>query len=201
MRRLRSMCLSLLVCPALLVTARTACGQRAPLVGTVSRGAIGPAVQQPAPIGGLRTVPLSSARIDGSTQGRPVRSGDVYLPYDARGWRVADAPLPRGLAVESSDDRRTSLAAPRWIPTYERPRWVRDSAAADSPLWRSLIVTDVVCDFAGNCVERSQRVRAGWIARCDCYAFADGLNRVWRVEDRLPTRATPLAPSTRSQRH
>jgi len=25
-------------------------------------------------------------------------------------------------------------------------------------------------------------VAARWVARCGCYAFADGWNRVWRVE-------------------
>jgi hypothetical protein len=146
--------------------------QRAPLVGTVAPSAIGPAAPQPAPIGGLRTTPLPSGRAPGS--GTTVR-----------GWadlRVIDAPLPRaGVVIDPAE--RAPLR-PQWTPTYEKPTWVRDSTAEPSVMWRSLIVRDVVCNLAGSCTPRTSRVRAGWIARCDCYAFADGLGRIWMVERR-----------------
>jgi hypothetical protein len=70
------------------------------------------------------------------------------------------------------------------MPSYAPPRWVLDSTAPASPLWRELIVTEVWCSVVGACLERPQRVRARWIARCDCYAFADAWNRVWRVAER-----------------
>ncbi|MBY0491644.1 MAG: hypothetical protein K2R93_17530 [Gemmatimonadaceae bacterium] len=157
---------------ALLCISSRAAAQRPPLVGTVAPSAIGPAVPQPAPIGGLRTTPLPSGRAPGTGAA-------------LRGWadlRVIDAPLPRaGVVVEPAE--RAPLR-PQWTPTYDKPTWVRDSTAEPSALWRSLIVRDVVCNFSGSCIPRTSRVRAGWIARCDCYAFADGLGRVWMVERR-----------------
>lgn len=101
-----------------------------------------------------------------------------YLPY-----RVANAPLARaGVAVSApvAPDR-----APRrltWTPTAEKPRWIIDSTLSPVQSQRDLIVTDIVCNFAGSCHERRQRVAARWVARCGCYAFADGWNRVWRVD-------------------
>lgn len=151
--------------------ARRAEAQRAPLVGAVGASAIGPAAPQPAPIGGLRTTPIG-----GSTPGTGER---------LRGWpsvRVIDAPLARGGVVTT--DAPPAPLRPQWTPTYEKPTWTRDTTAEPSPLWRALVVHDVVCNFAGSCVPRTSRVRARWIARCDCYAFADGLGRVWMVERR-----------------
>jgi hypothetical protein len=174
--------------------------QRAPLVGSVSPSAIGPAAPQPAPIGGLRTVPLSSGAIpsgaspSGGLRGGSRRGAASTLGYD-RGLRVIDAPLPRGLGSASSTNGEPSIAAPRWLPTYDKPRWVADTTAVASPLWRSLIVTDVVCTPAARCQERTQRVRATWMARCDCYAFADGWSRVWRVGTRTRSPVQTRTPS------
>lgn len=159
------------VAVSLLATAVDADAQRAPMVGSVGASAIGPAAPQPAPIGGLRTTPL----------GRSAPGADERL----RGWplaRVIDAPLARAGVVTT--DAPAAPARPQWTPTYEKPTWTRDTTAEPSPLWRSLVVHDVVCNFAGSCVPRTSRVRARWIARCDCYAFADGLGRVWMVERR-----------------
>lgn len=156
---------------AMLTLSTGAAAQRAPLVGGVSPSAIGPAAPQPAPIGGLRTTPLT---------GRSPGTGEP-----ARGWanlRVIDAPLTRAGVVTS--DAAPAPLRPNWLPTYDKPTWTRDTTAEPSALWRTLIVRDVVCNFAGSCVPRTSRVRASWIARCDCYAFADGLGRVWMVERR-----------------
>ena len=69
-----------------------------------------------------------------------------------------------------------------WTPTAERPRWVLDTTVAPVQAWRDLIVSDVVCDAYAYCVDRVQRLRARWLPACACYAFADGWNRIWRVE-------------------
>ena len=163
---------------ALLATTTSVAAQGArPLGATVSPGAIGPAAPTPVPIGGLRTRPLASAT---PTPGRPRhdRVGTWLLS-------VADAPLARGgVVVNLSDNAYADADAIRfaWIPTAERPRWTRDSTVSPVQAWRDLIVTDVVCNGAGRCLERRQRIRAPWIARCSCYAFADGWNRIWRAE-------------------
>lgn len=116
---------------------------------------------------------------------RPVR----WIPSPATNgswvW-VADAPVTGGGLVVYGSDKAAVAAwtAPRvtWTPTAERPRWVRDSSLVPVQAWRDLIVSDVVCNHAGTCLERHQRVRARWLATCACYAFADGWHRVWRVE-------------------
>ncbi len=154
--------------------------QRPVLAGRVSPGAIGAAIQQPAPIGGLRTTPLSPR-----SDAEPVAVGR----RDSQRWlAVADARvLPYGVAVTPSGGPAAAApatTAPSWMPSYAPPRWVLDSTAPASPLWRELIVTEVWCSVAGACLERPQRVRARWIARCDCYAFADAWNRIWRVSER-----------------
>jgi hypothetical protein len=188
------------------MTATDSSAQRAPLVGSVSPGAVGPAIQQPAPIGGLRGVPLSSARrvqgvrvvetrFSDSAPGN-ARNRRPGLPWGFdRGVRVLDAPLPRGLATGGGYAGDAATLAPRWMPSYDAPRWVPDSTAAASTLWRDLLVTDVVCSIAGACRERTQRVRARWLARCDCYAFSDGWNRLWRVGERPRAPEATRAPS------
>ncbi len=138
----------------------------------------GPVVPKPSNIGGLPTVPIPSTGM------RPTR----WIPSPATNgswYWVADAPvLNGGVVVYGNDDATTVYYAPRerWVPTAERPRWVRDSTAEPVQAWRDLIVTDVVCNNGGTCLERRQPIRARWIARCACYAFADGWNRIWRVE-------------------
>lgn len=151
--------------------------QRPVLAGRVSPSAVGAPVQQPAPIGGLRTTPLSPR-----SDAEPVAVGRRDSP---RWLAVADARvLPYGVAVATSGvtpAHAPAAHAPAWMPSYVPPRWVADSTAPSSPLWRDLIVTEVWCSVAGACLERPRRLRARWIARCDCYAFADAWNRIWRV--------------------
>jgi hypothetical protein len=152
--------------------AASAQAQRTPIVGRVGASALAPATPQPAPIGGLRTTPLGG--------GSPPGTGTP-----ARGWsnlRVIDAPMPHSGVVVT--EPTAAPLRPQWMPTYQKPTWTRDSTAEPSTLWRSLLVHDVVCNFAGSCVPRTSRVRAMWVARCDCYAFADGLGRVWMVDRR-----------------
>jgi hypothetical protein len=150
--------------------------QRPVLAGRVAPTAVGPAVRPPAPIGGLRTTPLS-------------RGAPADLLVRRQGWplgwtNVADArALPYGVTV-TAPASPPAVSAPAWIPSYAPPRWVADSSAPASPLWRDLIVTEVWCTMAGACVERPQRVRARWVARCDCYAFGDAWNRIWQVGTR-----------------
>jgi len=97
---------------------------------------------------------------------------------------VADAPLVRAGVVVSPASPAPDRAPRRltWTPTAEKPRWVIDSTLTPVQLQRDLIVTDVVCNYNGACRERRMRVAARWVARCGCYAFADGWNRVWRVD-------------------
>ncbi len=159
-----------------------AAGQRAPLVGTVAPGAVGAPAPTPVPIGGLRTQPIPGAGVRGpqGTGVSPVRGrfapGVVPLA-------VADAPvLPRGVVVHSDPPTVDEGGGLYWTPTAQRPRWVQDSSVVPVQAWRDLIVTDVVCNPAGACRDRQQRVRARWIAACACYAFADALSRIWRVE-------------------
>lgn len=142
-------------------------GQSRPLVGTVGPQAFGPPAPTPRPIGGLASRPIP--------RGAP-RVG--YLPY-----RVADAPRSFGGVAVSTPSAPTG--APRrlsWTPTAEKPKWVIDTTLTPVQSQRDLLVTDVVCNHTGACRERTQRVAARWVARCGCYAFADGWNRVWRVE-------------------
>jgi hypothetical protein len=140
----------------------------APMVGTVSRQAFGPPAPTPTPIGGLKTRPIP-----------PEDIGRVSRPFG-----VADGPLTRGGVVVSAAPTVPDRAPRRlmWTPTAEKPRWVIDSTLSPVQLQRDLIVTDVVCTYSGACRERRQRVAARWVARCGCYAFADGWNRVWRVD-------------------
>lgn len=147
--------------------------------GMRTRPPSGPVVPRPSNIGGLPTVPIPS------TGRRPT----LWIPSPATGgswYWVADAPvLNGGVVVYGTDENgMTPYRAPReiWIPTAERPRWVRDTTVAPVQAWRDLIVSDVVCDNYGYCVDRVQRIRARWMATCACYAFADGWNRIWRVE-------------------
>lgn len=146
-----------------------------PLVGTVSPRAVGPAVQQPAPIGGLRTVPLGSRAPEPLRQHRGRRGFHGVVPL-----RVIDAPLVRGGAVVVYDGEPDPRL--RWRATADRPSWHVDSLAPRVDAWRDIIVQDVICADTGLCLERSTRMRARWSAFCACYVFADGMNRVWRVE-------------------
>lgn len=157
----------------------------APLQATVAPGAVGKPAPTPAPIGGLRTSGSVSAnratRTAGATVPR-VRSprvfgGTVLLS-------VPDAPYSHGAVVVTSSDASSLYFDRRamWSPTAAPPRWRRDTTEMVVDAWRDLIVSDVVCNGVGDCRDREQRVRARWIARCGCYAFADVFNRVWRVE-------------------
>ncbi len=158
-----------------------------PLVGTVSPRAIGAPAPTATPVGGLTTRPIPPAGARGArgtgvsvVRGAERLGGVIPLA-------VADAPnITRGVVVSPPDDRAWNPAVARayWTPTAERPRWVRDSSVAPVQAWRDLIVSDVVCNPVAVCLERQQRVRAPWIAACGCYAFADGLNRIWRVDRR-----------------
>ena len=147
------------------------------LAGSVLARPSSPVVPTPAPIGGLRTRPLGA--------GTPA-SGVNRIPLGSTVWySVADAPvLHGGIVVNAPRNAGSRLnAAPVvWMPTTEPPRWTRDSTLAPVQAWRDLIVTDVGCSGLGECVERRQRVRARWVAGCRCYAFADGWNRIWRVD-------------------
>jgi len=150
-----------------------------PTVGSVSPQAIGRPLQQPAPIGGLRTTPIGSER-PGSAPEKPRLRGHPFGGHFVP-LRVVDAPLLRGGAVVLTEPQ-SPFARATWIPTADRPRWHVDSLAPRVDAWRDLIVADIVCDGAGTCIERRSRVRARWSAYCSCYLFADALNRVWRVE-------------------
>jgi hypothetical protein len=167
---------------AAFVPVMAAVGQRAPLVGTIAPGAVGAPAPTPVPIGGLRTQPIPGAGARGprGTGVTPIRGrfapGVVPLA-------VADASvLQRGVVVQAEAPPNGPGASPYWTPTAQRPRWRQDSSVAPVQAWRDLIVTDVVCNPSATCLERHQRVRARWIAGCACYAFADALSRVWRVE-------------------
>lgn len=157
-------------------SAPVAAAQRQPpLVGTVSPGAIGAPAPTPVPIGGLRTRPMDggSRTVDAISH---FRQGVFPLV-------VVDAPRSRGGIVPAAAEPSTAWRTwPSWTPSAERPRWIYDASVTRVDAWRDLIVTDVVCNGAGTCLERRQRVRARWIAGCACYAFADGWSRVWRVE-------------------
>ena len=146
-------------------------------VGSVPARPSSPVVPTPAPIGGLRTRPLGAgATVSGVKQ---FRFGSTVL------LSVADAPvLHGGIVVNARREAvsRLNAAGAVWMPTTEPPRWTRDSTLAQVQAWRDLIVTDVMCSGLGECVERRQRVRARWVAGCRCYAFADGWNRIWRVD-------------------
>lgn len=148
---------------------------------SVGAEAIGRPAPTPTPIGGLKTVPIPPAGARGPRgtgvsviRGVPLR-GVIPLA-------VADAPPVGGgiVITQSSPDVPAGMV---WTPTAERPRWVVDSSVAPVQAWRDLIVTDVVCNRAATCVERRQRVRARWVATCRCYAFADGLGRVWKTRE------------------
>ena len=147
--------------------------------GMTSRPPSGPVVPRPSNIGGLPTVPLPS------TGRRPT----LWIPSPATNgswYWVADAPvLNGGIVVYGTDETSMTVyrePRERWIPTAERPRWVRDTSVTPVQAWRDLIVSDVMCDNYGYCVDRVQRIRAPWVAACACYAFADGWRRIWRVE-------------------
>ncbi|MBL0172896.1 MAG: hypothetical protein IPP90_19755 [Gemmatimonadaceae bacterium] len=166
-----------IVCVVALATAAPtpAVAQRpTPLVGTVSPNAIGPAAPTAVPIGGLRTRPLSSP------------TNAAIAPRQAGHLRFAVADAPRSQAgvvvATGTTGRRSDLPMPTWLPTAERPRWIPDPRVTPVQAWRDLLVTDVVCNGLGTCLERQQAIRARWIGGCRCYAFADGWNRVWRVE-------------------
>ncbi|WP_411282499.1 hypothetical protein [Gemmatimonas sp.] len=140
------------------------------LVGTVGPQAFGAPAPTPTPLGGLVTRPIP-----------PGSRRNSYWPL-----RVADAPLARaGVVVVVSPAAPVRDHASRrlsWTPTAEKPRWVIDSTLTPVQSQRDLIVSDVVCNYTGVCRERRQRVAARWVAPCGCYAFADGWNRIWRVE-------------------
>lgn len=146
-----------------------------PPVGTVNPRAIGKPVQQPPPIGGLRTVPLG-----GSVPTAP-RHGHHKPIHGLIPLRVIDAPLLRGGAVVISDDQQ-GRALPAWLPTADPPRWEIDSVAPRVDAWRDIIVYDTLCNALGTCIERRSRLRARWNAFCSCYLFGDALGRAWRVE-------------------
>jgi len=149
-----------------------------PLVGTVSPRAVGAPAPTAVPIGGLRTRPLTSLASSASPSSTGVRVGRLPLA-------VIDAPVDgRGVVIDTRarDVYEPSPTRAAWIPTAQRPQWTRDTSTTTVEAWRDLIVTDVVCNWAATCVERQQRIRAPWIATCRCYAFADGWNRIWRVE-------------------
>lgn len=154
----------------------------AQVVGTVNPRAVGPPVQQPAPIGGIRTTPLGAAvptpdRARNASR-RPGWRGVVPL----RGivpLQVTDAALLRGSAVVVTSDM---YAGSRWFPSAAPPTWQLDSLAPRVDAWRDIIVQDVICTDTGVCIERSTRMRARWSALCNCYRFADALQRIWRVE-------------------
>jgi hypothetical protein len=119
---------------------------------------------------------------DGIRRGGPLPRVYGY-PYGALGYglAVADAPLPRGVIyyderVETRTDRST------WFVTADRPRLRRDDRFTPVQAWVDLIVSDVVCDGYGTCVERESRARAPWVAVCRCYVYTDALGRRWEVE-------------------
>lgn len=173
------------VAPVLAMVAALVSAWSAPLaaqlrssrLGAASAGVLGPIVTTPAPIGGLHTRPLASS--DSAPHAGRSRRGSIVL------MSVADAPRPlSAVAVSAPDDAVADGSARRgdWTPTAERPRWILDASVPPVQAWRDLIVTDMVCNLGGACLERRQRVRARWIAGCACYAFGDAWNRIWRVE-------------------
>lgn len=168
---------------------------RPPLVGTVGSGAMGPPAPVPVPIGGLRTRPLSVAPVDvwraddasqtadGSALGRRHGVGAGYWrdPYGRVHVRDAGTRV-YGISEPAVVQRNSTGAVVRWWPSGDPPRWQVDTSVSRVDAWRDLVVTDVVCNGAGTCQPRQQRVRAPWMAACRCYAFTDGWNRLWRVE-------------------
>ena len=146
---------------------------------SVSSRAIGPAAPTATPIGGLATRPIATVPTAAATSAQR----RVGVPLSVL-LSVADAPRMHGGGVtrdESADD--AWAPAVRWVATGDRPRWRRDSSVTSVEAWRDLIVSDVVCNGAGVCRERQQRLRARWMPSCSCYAFADAWNRVWRVDE------------------
>lgn len=140
-----------------------------------------------APRDGHRDRPRDGYR-DGYRNG--YRDGFRY-PVDAYGlsygYAVPDAPLPRGAVVYSgitpgNATRDNGVRTRSWFPTADRPRWRVDSTLAPVQAWRDLIVSDTVCDGAGTCINREQRMRAPWVPVCRCYLFTDALGRRWEVE-------------------
>jgi hypothetical protein len=167
-------------CLAVAASTGLAHSARAQTGASVSPRAVGPAAPTATPIGGLRTRPIG-----GSSVGATAATIAPGRRPDGLRWpRVADAPRQNaGVVVDEGDARDWRGPAVVWTPTADAPHWRRDEAVRQVDAWRDLIVTDVVCSsVTGSCRERQQRVRAPWIARCGCYAFADGWNRRWRVE-------------------
>jgi hypothetical protein len=159
-----------------LLAVPTASAQRPPLVGTVNPRAVAPPVQQPAPIGGIRTTPIGTP----APVARDLRRPHYRYPGGFIPLRVIDAPVLRGGAVVVYDDTRD--IGPRWFPTADQPKWRVDSLAPRVDAWRDIIVEDAICTDTGVCMERVTRMRARWSAYCNCYRFADAMGRVWRVE-------------------
>lgn len=116
------------------------------------------------------------------------RVPDAYGRYYPFG--VGDAPMVRGggIAIRmnpgafNDHDRTGAYNLRTWYPAPVKPRWRLDSRLSPVQAWRDLIVTDVICDGAGTCMEREQRVRAPWVAPCRCYMFTDALGRRWEIE-------------------
>jgi hypothetical protein len=79
-------------------------------------------------------------------------------------------------------DRTGAYNLRSWYPAPNKPRWRIDTRLTPVQAWRDLIVTDVICNGAGTCMEREQGVRAPWVAPCRCYMFTDGLGRRWEIE-------------------
>lgn len=165
-----------------------------PLVGSIGPEAFGPPAPGPVPVGGLTTRPLTNTknlRVRAEHRATDRSHGDGYSRFGYEGTllHIVDAPYrPYGVASRGdvASDRvelngRTGGFA-GWLPTPAKPQWTRDTTVTPVEAWRDLIVTDVVCNGAGLCVERQQRIRARWIASYGCYAFFDGWNRLWRVE-------------------
>ena len=113
---------------------------------------------------------------------------DRYGRYYPLG--VGDAPLIRGGGISvqinpgafNDRDRTGAYNIRTWYPAPNNPHWRIDTRLSPVQAWRDLIVTDVVCDGMGTCMEREQRVRAPWVAPCRCYMFTDALGRRWEVE-------------------
>ena len=167
------------------IVAQTRAGASTSSAG-VSAAAVGAPAPSATPIGGLTTRPIpsgSNIAVPGlSASGgamasrRVLRGGPVLVG-------VADAPLTHGGVVVYDDDASpNAYAGVRWTLTADAPHWQRDPRVRPVDAWRDLIVTDVVCSTLGECRQRQRAVRAPWVARCGCYAFADGWNRWWRVE-------------------
>lgn len=149
-----------------------ALAQQPPLTGTVNPRAVAPPVMQPPPIGGLRTAPLGAPAPAANPLRKRHHTGIIPL-------RV-DAPLLRGGALVVYDGAVHD--GMRWFPSASKPVWRVDSLAPKVDAWRDLLVDDVICTDNGVCLERTTRVRARWSAFCNCYRFADALNRIWVVE-------------------